>query len=200
MTSKWYVVETEIHGRRDAQFLAHDKAPWRHLAQPYAGMAGAADRIAAAGFPVLFPLERKLEINRRTKKLGVVDRPAFVRFLLTLFDVNDRDKWGEIPRTRGVRGILRLGGEKPVPVRQAVVDELLAKDMAQSALTLDEMLKRQRRPKRHIFPEGASVRMTEGPFANVEVSIRSDSGGDDVRLIVAGWLEVTAPASQVVAA
>lgn len=198
MGARYYVIEVEISGRRDSRYLSDDRAPWKHVPSSYGGMAGAADRIASAGFPVLFPAKRKLKIDRRTHEPGFFDRPRYIGYILAEFDVHV-DGWQQIRGIRGVRSILPDHCETPIPVRQDVIDRLVRKDITRSTLTLDEMLKAQRR--REPLAKGDRVNITEGPFSDKPGVVKEDDGKSDrVKVTVAEWLDIYCLREHIVAA
>ena len=52
--------------------------------------------------------------------------PAFPRYVLVRFDA-DHDAWGAIANTRGVCGLIRHAADKPTPLPDHAITELLAR-------------------------------------------------------------------------
>ena len=98
----------------------------------------AANAIQAQGFEAYLPLYLQL---RQWSRHEIV--PLFPRYLMVRFDP-DRDDWGRIRAARGVAGIIRHAADKPTPLPDLAITELLARtsvrgivdDPAETPLTL----------------------------------------------------------------
>ncbi len=105
---------------------------------------------------ILMPEERVSEIKNgnkvsRARKLY----PGYIFVRVKLFDENENFLEKPWYFVRGINGVINfMGGERPVPLRQAEVDRIFAQ-MAQSEGT--------ERPKIS-FNVGESVKIHEGPF------------------------------------
>jgi len=81
----------------------------------------AASAIQAQGFEAYLPLYLQL---RQWSRHEIV--PLFPRYLMVRFDP-DRDDWGRIRAARGVAGIIRHAADKPTPLPDHAILELLAR-------------------------------------------------------------------------
>ena len=130
----WYAVQTKPH-REDV----------------------AAENLEAQDFEVLIP-----RMWGRRKLHGAVmpvPVPLFRQFLFARVDLDDR-RWRAINSTRGVKGILQLGGERPVAIPDMVMLELQRRCMEGPIEDTAGAL----RP----FLVGEPVVVTEGPFTSSE--------------------------------
>jgi hypothetical protein len=156
----------------------------------------ARDNLIEAGFDAFLPLERSLGRDRNRKPV-VIDRPLFVGYLLVALSDHE---FGPARRARGIRCILPLGREAPLPIRTAHAERLIASDIARSALTLDDLLGHNRRGRR--IPQlanGEAVRMTPGEDGLSYSAIVKADMGERIKLLI-GSLEVEVGAEKVRAA
>jgi len=119
--------------------------------QPHAEMR-AALHLRRQGFDVFLPLLRKT--IRHARQFRTKDVPFFPRYLFVGLAL-ERDRWRSVNGTFGVSALL-MDGEKPRPVPQPVMDELLAVAEASGLLALEPTLQ-----------IGQTVRIGSGPFAGL---------------------------------
>lgn len=100
---------------------------------------------------VLLPVENVSEVKKGQQK--VVEKRMWPGYLLVKMILND-ESWGYISATPGVIGF--LGGDKPTPLTQKEVDEIL-KD-------IDD--KKRKIVQKHQFEVGDTVKIIEGVFVN----------------------------------
>jgi transcription antitermination factor NusG len=86
-----------------------------------------------------------------------VVRPLFPGYVLVQFDPFT-EGWQKINGTRGVRRLMCGAGEKPLPVHQGAMDQLLARLQSGPLRELDWMA---------YFTKGTSVKALDGPFAGL---------------------------------
>jgi transcriptional antiterminator RfaH len=88
--------------------------------------------------------------------LSIVVEPMFARYLfIQLDDSGSGRSWSPIRSTKGVSRLVTFGGEAA-----KVADDLIVALRARAALEAAQ--------PRRLFTQGMRVRMTEGPFADVE--------------------------------
>ena len=120
--------------------------------------------IEALGFPVYLPCETR--IVRHARRKVPVRRPLFPRYLFAAFDA-EREPWGAIRTTHGVECLLTSDPDVPARVPDAAIERLRR---AEAAGEFDLT-----RPGAS-FSLGASVRIEEGPFADMVGEVkRADS-------------------------
>jgi transcription elongation factor/antiterminator RfaH len=97
---RWYLVHTQPHGERKAEF---------HL--------------GVQGFKAYFPQIQKTV--RHARRLMTVRAPLFPRYVFIILDVG-RDRWLSVRSTVGVSSLFTCE-DRPVPVPQGVVEALVAR-------------------------------------------------------------------------
>lgn len=150
----WYVVHT---------LSAHEKKVKKAI-EDQRDMKGMIDLVS----DVLLPIENVSEVKKGQQK--VVEKRMWPGYLLVKMVLND-DTWTFINDIPGVIGF--LGGEKPTPLTQVEVDEIL-KDIED---------KKQRVVQKHQFTVGDSVKIVDGVFVNFVGTI-TDVQHDKGRLSV----------------
>lgn len=144
--------------------------------QPHKEMT-ASTRLTAQGFEVFLPLiERTL---RHARKITVAKRAFFPRYLFVRFDP-DTAQWRSINGTIGVDRLI-MGGERPQPIKHAVVETLLASVDENQLLQFRDPLK-----------VGDPVRLLNGPFAN-ELGVLDEMRSSDRVRILLSLLDQTVP-------
>lgn len=126
--------------------------------------------LAAQGYEVLRPLARVRK--RRAGKACTVIESLFPRYLFIHLD-DQSENWAPIRSTLGLAGLVRFGG-RAVAVPGQLIDAIRRRLDATTCcvdLTVDDG------PRK-----GATVRITEGPFAGHEAVFQARSG--DERVIV----------------
>jgi transcriptional antiterminator RfaH len=120
--------------------------------------------IEALGFPVYLPCETR--IVRHARRKIPVKRPLFPRYLFAAFDA-EREAWGAIKTTYGVEYLLYGDPDVPARVPDTAIERLRR---AEAAGEFDLT-----KPGAS-FALGASVRIEEGPFADMVGEVkRADS-------------------------
>lgn len=127
------------------------------------GFARASDNLARQSFTSFMPFRH---VTRRRSGRLVTGREALFPGYLFVRIPPDRDDWRAVNSTYGVSRLVSLSGERPTPVPQGIMAELLARTDADGYLAEAGEL----RP-------GDEVRVVDGPFAAsvariVEVSAR----------------------------
>ncbi len=133
----WYVVHV---------LSAQEKKVKRALEElrDLKGMQGILDE-------VLLPTENVSEVKRG--KQSIVEKRLWPGYLLVKMNLSD-DAWSYVKDTPGVIGF--LGGEKPVPLTDAEVAEILR----------DLESKKGKVRERHKFQVGDRVKIIDGVFVN----------------------------------
>lgn len=110
----------------------------------------AVDNLVRQGFETFCPLERV--VRRHARKVAVSTAPVFRNYVFVRMNPA-RARWRSINGTRGVRSLVTCG-DRPAPVRQGVVETLLASTDADGLLVFADPLQ-----------PGVTVRLLAGPFA-----------------------------------
>jgi transcriptional antiterminator RfaH len=119
--------------------------------------------LSAKGFAVYLPTYRR-EV-RHARRVKIVDRPLFPRYVFVGFDIN-RDAWTEVRRTDGVERLLSHD-EIPMRVPLGVVEGLRAAMQAGAFMPEDAGGK----PAPPMI--GESVEIADGPFRDFVVEVVS---------------------------
>ena len=120
--------------------------------------ARAVENLARQGFEAYLPTISRL--RRHARRQDVVRRPLFPRYLFVVLDP-ERTQWRPILSTFGVADLIRTG-DRPTPVPRGFV-EALRQQEGEGAF--DERLCKPD------FRVGESVRINEGPFANLMAKV-----------------------------
>jgi transcription elongation factor/antiterminator RfaH len=134
-------------------------------------------------------LPRYLKTVRHARKLREVNAPLFPRYLFVALNL-ERDRWRSVNSTTGVTNLFMMD-DRPVPVRQGIVETLIQSADASGRLQFFDAL-----------VPGQKVRLVAGPFAQalgilsrlddagrVEVLLEIMGGGVRVRL-ARSWVEL----------
>lgn len=133
----WYVVHT---------LSAHEKKVKKAI-EDQRDIKGMKDFIE----DVLLPIENVSEVKKGQQK--VVEKRMWPGYLLVKMILND-ESWSYISNTPGVIGF--LGGEKPTPLSEREVGEILT----------DIEDKKRKVVQKHQFNVGDSVKIIDGVFVN----------------------------------
>jgi transcriptional antiterminator NusG len=100
---------------------------------------------------VLVPIENVAEVKRGQQRIS--EKKLWPGYILVKLNLTD-DSWMYIHNTNGVLGF--LGGEKPLPLAQSEIDEILR--------DLEE--KQKGVVQKHNITSGDKVKITDGVFIN----------------------------------
>ncbi|QIP01752.1 transcription termination/antitermination protein NusG [Bradyrhizobium symbiodeficiens] len=125
---RWYVVQTQVNGE-----------------------AKAALNLVRQGFEVYLP--RYLKRRRHARKVDVVARPLFPRYMFVAIDTAAQ-RWRSIQSTLGVSHLVSHG-DAPVVVPRGIVDALKAREDDRGFIRFDA------RPS---FAPGDKIRVLAGAF------------------------------------
>jgi transcriptional antiterminator NusG len=100
---------------------------------------------------ILLPIENVSEVKKGQQK--IVEKRLWPGYLLLKMTLTD-DSWDFVKNTQGVIGF--LGGDKPTPLTEAEVKEILN----------DIESKKKRVVQKHKFEVGDSVKIVDGVFVN----------------------------------
>lgn len=134
---KWYVVQV---------LSTHEKKVKKAL-EEHLDLKGMSDQIEQ----ILLPTENVSEVKKGQQH--VVEKRLWPGYLLIKMNLNE-DSWQYVKNTNGV--IDFLGGDKPTPLTDAEVNEIL-KDLED---------KKQKITQKHKFEIGDRVKITDGVFVN----------------------------------
>lgn len=134
---KWYVVQV---------LSTHEKKAKKAL-EEHLELRGMADYITQ----ILLPTENVSEVKKGQQH--VVEKRLWPGYLLIKMNLTD-DSWQYVKNTNGV--IDFLGGEKPTPLTDEEVQEIL-KDLED---------KKQKITQKHKFETGDRVKIVDGVFVN----------------------------------
>ncbi len=132
------------------------------------------------GFEVFRP---RVRARRRIgQRYRVKVESMFPRYLFIALDDSDQD-WSPIRSTRGVTGLVRMGGCVPV-VPSAVVDALRARTDAENCIDMSPA---------DGFAPNDRVMITEGPLAGFEALFAARNSQERV-VVLLNLIRVTLPA------
>ncbi|WGJ16198.1 transcriptional activator RfaH [Methylocapsa sp. D3K7] len=157
-------------------FLAYT-APYRE--------AIAKTHLGRQGFRSFLP--RYVKTVRHARKMRDVIAPMFPRYLFVALNL-ERDRWRSVASTTGVTNLFMMD-DRPVPVRQGIVETLIQSADTAGRLRFFESLE-----------PGQKVRLIAGPFAQTLGILRklNDTGRVEVLLeIMGGGVRVRLPRSSV---
>jgi transcriptional antiterminator RfaH len=146
--SSWYVVQTHVNAE-----------------------AKAAANLGRQGFAVYVP--RYLKRRSHARKIDVVARPLFPRYLFVAIDLATQ-RWRAIQSTLGISHLVCLNG-RPTPVGDSVIEALQERE--------DEngFIKLARRPA---FLPGDKVRIVEGAFIDSLALVEGVSDHERVAVLL----------------
>jgi transcriptional antiterminator RfaH len=121
------------------------------------------------GFEVWLPLSR--HTRRHARRIDTVLAPFFPRYLFVRLDLN-RQAWRSINGTFGVVRLL-CNGDMPLAVPEGLVEEMMQRRDELGTIVLTPCQ----------FAVGDSVKVTTGPFADLEGLFQVASGSDRVVLL-----------------
>jgi transcriptional antiterminator RfaH len=146
--SRWYVVQTNANSESKA-----------------------AANLCRRGFFVYLP--RYLKRRSHARKVDVVARPLFPRYLFVAIDVASQ-RWRSIQSTLGVSHLI-CQGEGPVAVDDSVISALKAREDAAGFV---------RFARRTAFSPGDQVRIVEGAFADSLALVEGANDHDRVAVLL----------------
>jgi len=140
----------------------------------------AAIELVNQGFEVFFP---RVRVRRRVRqRYTTVIESLFPRYLFVKLDDSGEEDWSPIRSTRGVTGLVRMGGQTPT-VPDAVVEALLSRVDADNCVDLN--------PEDGFRPDDR-VMITEGPLAGFEAIFKARNSQERV-VVLLNLLQVTLP-------
>ena len=122
------------------------------------------------GFEVWLPLTRRT--RRHARRIDTILAPLFPRYLFVRLDLRSQT-WRSINGTFGVVRLL-CNGDMPLAVPEGLVEEMMQRRDESGTIVL--------MPRR--FAVGDAVKVTTGPFADLEGLFQTVSGPDRVVLLV----------------
>ncbi len=127
----------------------------------------AAEHLSRQGLEVFLP--RYLKRRSHARRIDNVPAPLFPRYVFVAFQVADGG-WRVIRSTRGVIDLVR-NGVQPVPVPDAIIEEIKRRRDEQGFVTIHKQINLKR---------GARIRIDAGPFADCEAIFESQRDEDRV--------------------
>ncbi len=117
------------------------------------------ENLRQQGYETLFPTHDVRVRDRVTRTMThIVERPYLPGYLFVRFD-RDRDPWGPICHTRGVKRLFVSADHRPVPVPSDYIDRLIADAPSRRILRADAGAEDL---------TGERLRISEGAFAEYE--------------------------------
>jgi len=126
--TRWYVVQTQVNGE-----------------------AKAAQNLLRQGFEIYLP--RYLKRRRHARKVDVIARPLFPRYMFVAIDVATQ-RWRAIQSTQGVSHLV-CNGEEPAAVPNGVLGALRAREDERGFVRMEA---------KPAFAPGDKVRVLAGAF------------------------------------
>ena len=117
-------------------------------------------------FHCLFPWLNSERIRRGKREAQ--REPLFPGYLF--IQLNDNQNWSSIRSTRGVRQLVRFGGQ-PAQVPQTIIDQLQQHQLAQNV-------------QRPALQAGDILRITSGPFAQLQAIFHRFDGNERVIVLL----------------
>lgn len=118
------------------------------------------ENLRRQGYETLLPMHDVRVRDRVTRTMThIVERPYLPGYLFVRFD-RDRDPWGPICHTRGVKRLFTSSGHRPVPVPWDYMARLIAEAPERRILRADA--------GRGENLTGEHLRISEGAFAEYE--------------------------------
>ncbi len=137
--------------------------------QPHAERR-ARENLGHQGFDAWLPLCRRR--RRHARKMEIVLRPLFPRYLFVAVDL-ETTPWRAMLSTFGVANVIQ-GPAGPVPVPDPVIESLRARADAAGVLDLEPPA----------YQAGTKVRVTAGPFADVEGIFQARTDAERVAILL----------------
>jgi transcriptional antiterminator RfaH len=137
--------------------------------QPHAERR-ARENLERQGFDAWLPLCRRR--RRHARKMEIVLRPLFPRYLFVAIDL-DTTPWRAMLSTFGVANVIQ-GPAGPVPVPDPVIEGLRARADEAGVLDLEPLA----------LQAGAKVRVTAGPFTDVEGIFQARTDAERVAILL----------------
>jgi transcriptional antiterminator RfaH len=135
--------------------------------------------LAKQGYEVFRP---QIRVRRRAKqRYGVVVESMFPRYLFVHLDDEGQD-WSPIRSTRGVTGLVRMGGQVP-HVPEAVIEALRGRVDDANCIDLTP---------EDGFARNDRVLITEGPLAGFEALFQARNSQERV-VVLLNLMQVTLP-------
>ncbi|MBT3196881.1 MAG: transcription/translation regulatory transformer protein RfaH, partial [Gammaproteobacteria bacterium] len=118
------------------------------------------------GYHVYLPLVKRE--RRRRGKITIHTEPLFPRYLFIQLD-RENDNWAPIRSTFGVSGLVGFGSQHTnyIPIPHSVITTLRSHEDKQGLHSLE---------KSTWFKQGDTIRVTSGPFAEIEGVFVMDDG------------------------
>lgn len=130
----------------------------------------ARENLERQGYEAWLPLHRRR--RRHARKVEVVLRPLFPRYLFVAVDL-ETTPWRPMLSTFGVASVIQ-GPEGPVPVPDPVIEGLRARTDEAGVIEIEPTA----------FRGGARVRITSGPFADLEGIFEARSDAERVAILL----------------
>lgn len=146
-----------LHSGHTAWYLLQSKPRQTERAQ---------ENLSNQGYQCFMPTAQ-VERVQQGKRVFVTE-PLFPGYLFIQLN-NLTDNWSPIRSTRGVARLVAFNGE-PQPVRECVMETLF--ERSRQPLVIES------------FTPGDTVRITEGPFANLEAIFQAYSGEERVIILL----------------
>ena len=117
----------------------------------------AEEHLKADGFQPFNPKFRVARVTRGRKV--ITERPYIPGYIFIRFDRDDDERWPRINRTPGVRALLYATYNRPAPIRDEVMELILAQCAGDYVIEAeaDKVLAK-------FIPVGSRVRITAGTF------------------------------------
>jgi len=123
------------------------------------------------GYEAYLPLHRRR--RRHARRIEVVQRPLFPRYLFVALDL-ETARWRPILSTVGVVNLI-MQAERPAPVPAGVVERIKTA-ITDGEFDIISALGR--------LTPGSSVRINEGPFADLVARLQSATDADRVKVLL----------------
>ncbi|MFA5058116.1 MAG: transcription termination/antitermination NusG family protein [Opitutaceae bacterium] len=175
----WYIVQTRSQGERRA-----------------------ATALRRAGYRVWIPKARRDVRNRRTgtwRRVHVQLMPGYILVRLTRLSHDGKPDWMALHTADGVVSVLGCGGSPTAfprhLVRRMMIDQ---RRRRHDALHQNGSAMRKRQLER-LYPAGSLVRINDGPFGGLSMTVTRIPGHSMITGDLTGWgLPVTVDAEHVV--
>ncbi len=135
------------------------------------GEIKAALNLRRQNFSIYLP--QYLKLRRHARRRDWVRAPLFPRYLFVSLDLG-ADRWSAVRSTMGVSHLI-CNGNDPVPVPDAIIGAIRAREDAQGIVSLNRVVPLRR---------GESVRVLAGAFSDQVAIFDCETAADRVRVLL----------------
>lgn len=163
---KWFVLQTTLHGEKDAQ-----------------------EALKERGFDTYLPIMRKETYRRQSRKTVVIELLLLNRYLFAELP-DDPEKWRDVRKIEEVKGVLGCNG-KPQPIKEEVIRRFVTAqanlefdDTREAKIKRKEIGRNRKQTTAMRYPVGSRLRALSGPFGGFAGHVVSVTGRGTVKAML----------------